>query len=67
MEFNFETGHRVEIKHQAAGELSRFLTNGSNRTMLEDVIPIMFVIWLNMKALDSSGNDTADGAHAKLF
>lgn len=52
MKFDFKIVHTAGIKHHAADAFSRFPTNGSDRTVLEDDIPIMVVTPTNMKALN---------------
>lgn len=43
MESDFEVVYKAVVKHQAADALSRLLTNGSYRTLLENDILIMAV------------------------
>lgn len=65
MEADFKIGYRAKIKHQAADELSRLITNGSNRSILENDTPIMAVTRSSNKAWNSWKGDTADGRHAE--
>lgn len=59
VEYDFKIVLRAEIKHQAADAISSLHTNGSDRIILEDYIPVIFDTWSNKQALNFPSIDAA--------
>lgn len=66
MELDFKIVDRPVIKHKAADALTRLPTNGLDRTMLEDNIPVIVVARSNKQTLNSTSVDAAGGSHAQI-